>query len=119
MKIEDFGALQMMRTNPAHTGTAPLSDIAGAPYTDIPSAAVNNAEKKRVNFNDYLLNAMQKMNDQQVDVTNLEQKLVTDPDSVDIQDVTVAVAKARMSLNLAQTVIDRIVTGWSEITTTR
>ncbi|UKI52838.1 MAG: hypothetical protein L6V86_06740 [Treponema sp.] len=28
-------------------------------------------------------------------------------------------SKARMSLNLANSIIDRIVSGWSEITTTR
>ena len=74
---------------------------------------------KTINFEDYLMNAVKTMNDQQIDVSNLQQQVITDPDSVDIQDVTVAMAKARMSLNLAQTVIDRIVTGWNEITTTR
>ena len=38
---------------------------------------------------------------------------------VDVQDVTIAMAKAQMSLNLAQTVIDRLLTGWSEIQTSR
>ena len=59
------------------------------------------------------------MNEQQLDVNRMQEKLITDPDSLDIHDVTIAMAKARMSLNLAQTVIDRIVQGWSEITTTR
>ncbi|MCK9169045.1 MAG: flagellar hook-basal body complex protein FliE [Treponema sp.] len=119
MKIPEFNTLQMTRTNPAHTGTAKLSDIAGAPFNDIPSAAEKSAAKTQLNFEDYLLNAMNSMNSQQTDVTNLEQQVLTNPDSVDPQDVTVAMAKARMSFNLAQTVIDRIVTGWNEITTTR
>ena len=55
----------------------------------------------------------------QLDVTAVQEKLITDPDDVDIHDVTIAMAKARQSLNLAQTVIDRLVTGWNEITTTR
>ena len=59
------------------------------------------------------------MNAQQMNVADIEQKLITEPESVDIHDVTVAMAKARMSLNLAKTVIDRLVQGWSEITTTR
>ena len=49
----------------------------------------------------------------------MQQKLITDPDEVNVSDVTIAMAKARMSLNLAQTVIDRLVSGWNEITTTR
>ena len=119
MKIPEFGTLQMTRTDAAHTGTAKLSDITGSPLNDIPSAAEKGSAKTQLNFEDYLLNAMNSMNSQQVDVNNLEQKVLTDPDSVDPQDVTIAMAKARMSLNLAQTVIDRIVTGWNEITTTR
>lgn len=119
MKIEPFGTLQMTRTHPAHTGRTELSDIAGAPMAKIPSAAEKSTEKTRASFSEYLLEAMQTMNNQQVDVTNLEKQLITNPDSVDIQDVTIAMAKARMSLDLAQTVIDRIISGWNEVSTTR
>ena len=45
MKIPEFGTLQMTRTDPAHTGTAKLSDIAGSPLNDIPSAAEKGAAK--------------------------------------------------------------------------
>jgi flagellar hook-basal body complex protein FliE len=43
----------------------------------------------------------------------------TEADSVDIHDVTTAMAEANMSLSLAQTVISRMVSSWNEITTTR
>lgn len=121
MKIPEFqfGQLQMTRTDVAHTGTANLSDIAGAPLNDIPSAAKDGIAKTTKSFENYLLDAMSSMNQQQIDVNNITEQMITDPDSVDIQDVTIAMSKARMSLNLAQTVIDRIVTGWNEITTTR
>ncbi|MBO4547356.1 MAG: flagellar hook-basal body complex protein FliE, partial [Treponema sp.] len=46
-------------------------------------------------------------------------QILTDPDSVDIHDVTTAMAKAQMSMTLAKTVVDRVITGWNEITTTR
>jgi flagellar hook-basal body complex protein FliE len=65
------------------------------------------------------MEAMNTMNSQQMEVSSLQEKVITDPDSVDIHDVTIAMSKARMSLNLAQTVIDRVVTSWNEITTTR
>ena len=119
MKIPEFGTLQMTRTNPAHTGLADLTKIAGEPLNDIPSAAENGAEKTRLGFDDYLLKAAESMNSQQIDVDSIQQQLITDPDSVDIHDVTIAMSKARMSLKLAQTVMDRIITGWNEITTTR
>ncbi|UTD02899.1 flagellar hook-basal body complex protein FliE [Treponema socranskii] len=119
MKIPEFGILQMNRTLSAHTGRAKLSDIAGAPLNGIPSAAKNALEKKRIDFESYLIDAVKSMNADQLDVNALEQKILTEPESVDPQDVTIAMAKARMSLSLAQNVIDRIVSGWNEITTTR
>ena len=63
--------------------------------------------------------AFSAMNKQQTDVAALEKQLITDPDSVDIHDVTTAMAKAQMSMTLAKTVVDRVVSGWNEITTTR
>ena len=49
----------------------------------------------------------------------IAQQLITDPDSVDVHDVTIAMAQASLSLSLAQTVIDRVIKDWNEITTTR
>jgi flagellar hook-basal body complex protein FliE len=119
MQIPEFGSLQMLRTNPAHTGNSSLSHIAGEPFTDMPSAAQDGIVKTKGSFESYLVNAVSEMNSQQLDVNSLQEKVITDPDSVDIHDVTTAMAKAQMSLSLAQTVIERIITGWSEITTTR
>ena len=62
---------------------------------------------------------MNEMNNQQMNVSEMEKILETDPSAIDIHDVTIAVSKARMSLNLTQNVIDRLVSGWNEITTTR
>ena len=59
------------------------------------------------------------MNSNQVDVAKIQEQVITDPDSVDIHDVATAMAKAQMSLNLAQTVIDRLVSGWTELSQNR
>ncbi len=114
MTIQPMDAIQMIRTNPAHAGTAPLTSL-----TNSNDKAAVDSEKKLGSFESYLVDAVSSMNDQQIDVTNIQKKLITDPDSVDVHDVTTAMAKAQMSLSLAQTVIDRIVTGWNEISTTR
>ncbi len=119
MKIAEFGQLQMTRTNAAHTGVSKLTDIAGAPLNSIPSSAENGISGTRKSFQNYLIDAMNSMNQQQIAVSNMSEQMITDPDSVDIHDVTIAMSKARMSLNLAQSVIDRLVTGWNEISTTR
>ncbi len=99
-----------------------ISDVKNSSLTLSPgfdSAAENGLEKTRKSFDDYVMEAFSKMNDQQMEVTGLQQKIITDPDSVDIHDVTIAMAKAQMSMTLAKTVVDRVVTGWNEITTTR
>jgi flagellar hook-basal body complex protein FliE len=46
-------------------------------------------------------------------------KAITEPDSVDIQDITIAEAKANLSLNITRTLLDRIVRGWKEVINTR
>jgi flagellar hook-basal body complex protein FliE len=45
--------------------------------------------------------------------------MLVDPDSVDAHDVTIAMAKANMSLNITRTVLDRVVRGWKDIINTR
>ena len=120
MKIPELGSFQMTRTVESHYGHQKLLNTAEAgKILNIENAAETGVEKTRISFENYLIDAVKSMNEQQLDVNRMQEKLITDPDSLDIHDVTIAMAKARMSLNLAQTVIDRIVQGWSEITTTR
>ena len=102
MKIAEFGTLQMVHTDAQHYGAG---------------RSVNNSGS--LSFKEYLLQGLDTVSSQQNDVSKIQEQLITDPDSVDVHDVTIAMQKARMSLNLAQTVIDRLVTDWNEITTTR
>ncbi len=117
MKVAMSGMsqLQMTRTNPAHVGSAKLTSL-------IPGQGNSNPvqnDKTMGSFESYLVNAVAEMNSQQLNVGKVSEQLMTDPDSVDIHDVTTAMAKAQMSLSLAQTVIDRLVTGWNELSTNR
>jgi flagellar hook-basal body complex protein FliE len=117
-----FGTLELNRTDPAHIGTQQLIDLSKKLTIDGNGNASDAAPvegKNHGTFESYLLDAMDQMNGQQVDVSKMEEQIETDPDSVDIHDVTTAMAKAQMSLSLAQTVIDRLVTGWNEISVTR
>lgn len=130
MKIAEFGSLQMTRSNENHFGNSrivplttnrpgleSISKVSGI-TNQTEAASITHAGRSK-SFQDYLLEAVNTVNSQQVEVSNLQERLITDPDSVDVHDVTIAMSKARMSLNLAQTVIDRLVTDWNEITTTR
>ena len=130
MKIQDFGTLQMVRTDKAHfgqgriqalttntPGLSPIQKVSEAGKSTEAASIQRTGQSK--SFQSYLLDALETVNNQQLDVNTVQEKLITNPDDVNVADVTIAMAKARMSLNLAQTVIDRLVTGWNEITTTR
>lgn len=115
MKINEMPVLQMQGfENIKNTNPLPAS-----PHVNILSGAEENQRIKEKSFGEYLSEAFSAMNKQQTDVASLERQLITDPDSVDIHDVTTAMAKAQMSMTLAKTVVDRVVSGWNEITTTR
>jgi|GEM_PF-6548858 len=97
-----------------------------------------NLEGKKVNFSDLLYEqtkiqkynntqttetgknivfaALEKVNSLQNDVSWLEKKFVTEPDSINAHDITIAMAKADSALELAHEVIDRIITSWEKIT---
>jgi flagellar hook-basal body complex protein FliE len=49
----------------------------------------------------------------------LTQALVTDPESVDAHDVTIAMAKANLSLNLARAVISRVTQAYRDLINSR
>ena len=70
-------------------------------------------------FEDAMLKALDAVNTDQNTSSELMTAAVVDPDSVDAHDVTTAMAKANLSLNIARTVLDRIVRGWKEVLNTR
>jgi len=101
--------VSLARTNPLHY-TANGTLAADAQKTDSSGA---------LSFEQALLNAMDGVNADQAKSTDLVQQMIVDPDSVDAQDVTIAMAEANMSLNLAKTILSRIVTAWKDVINTR
>ena len=96
------GQIEQLRTDPRHfdvngkTGPLPSSD-------------------NKVSFQDALMTAMEGVNGDQIKATDLYQKMITDPNSVDAHDVTLAGAQAQMSLNLAKNVIERGLQAYRDI----
>ena len=81
---------------------------------------IDNATRpETASFEQTLLAAFDKMNEKQQTTDDLAQKMMVNPESVDVHDVTIAMAEASLSLKIAQSVIDRVIKGWNEITTTR
>ena len=110
----------MVRTDARHYGTGDVVSLTSLSQNKDSTGILHTTQKDgKLSFQDYLLESLEAVSTQQNDVSKIQEQLITDPDSVDVHDVTIAMQKVRMSLNLAQTIIDRLVTDWNEITTTR
>jgi flagellar hook-basal body complex protein FliE len=70
-------------------------------------------------FEDTMLKTLDKVSAYQQISSNLAQKAITDPGSVDIHDITIAQAEASTALNITRNVLSRIVQGWKDIINTR
>ena len=70
-------------------------------------------------FQDAMLGALDKVSAYQQFSSNLNQAALLDPDSVNVEDVTIAMAEASMSLNITRNVLNRIVQGWRDLINTR
>ena len=70
-------------------------------------------------FQEAMLGALDKVSAYQQFASNLNQTALVDPDSVNVEDVTIAMAQASMSLNITRNVLNRIVQGWRDLINTR
>ncbi|MDR1031155.1 MAG: flagellar hook-basal body complex protein FliE [Treponema sp.] len=71
------------------------------------------------NFEDAMLRALDRVSGDQQQASDLIQRAITEPGSVDVHDITIAQAKASMSLNISRTVLNRLVQGWKDLINTR
>jgi flagellar hook-basal body complex protein FliE len=70
-------------------------------------------------FEDAMLRALDSVSAEKQFADSLIQQAIVDPESVDSHDITIAQAKANMSLNITRTILNRIVQGWRDIINTR
>jgi len=84
--------------------------------TDTIDQAVN---KKAMSFEQTLLKAFDEVNAKQQRTSALAQQMIVDPESVDVHDITIAMAEADMSRKIAQTILERVLKSWNDITINR
>jgi flagellar hook-basal body complex protein FliE len=70
-------------------------------------------------FGKVLFKALGDVNSLQIQSSALTEKLVTNPNSVDIHDVTMAGAKATLALSITKELIDRAIRAYKEIINVR
>jgi flagellar hook-basal body complex protein FliE len=101
-----------------------LGDVVNLARTNanhLTGAGEKTAEKTNVEaaFGDLLLKALNQVNDSQVTAVDLAQQMITDPDSVNVHDVTIALAEANLALSMTKAVVDRALTAYREIINVR
>ena len=70
-------------------------------------------------FSESMLGALDKVSAQTQFASNLSQMALTDPDSVNVEDITIAQAEATMAMNITRNVLSRLVQSWRDIINTR
>ena len=93
------------------------SDPRHLPGSAMPAAQTPDSPEE--GFGALFFQAIGQVNDLQQKSMNLTQSMITDPDSVDIHDITVAIAEANLSLSMTKTIMDRAIRAYREIINTR
>ena len=70
-------------------------------------------------FSDLLIDSLNDVNAMQQTSEALSVQAVVDPESVNAHDVTLAAAKASMSLSITKNVVDRVIQAYREIQNVR
>jgi|SRR5271157_5565620 len=95
--------VKLARTNPMHL--AGMGEVPASSQTGISEQS----------FGDLLMGALGNVNDSQLNAMNLSQKMVTDPKSVNVEDVTIALADANLALSMTKAIVDRALAAYREI----
>jgi flagellar hook-basal body complex protein FliE len=112
--------IAMRVTHPRHLVNPKVSYAASGEALSLLGDRIGtDAVTRSGSFEDVMLRALDKVSGDQQFAAGVEQQAVTDPESVDIHDITIAQAKAAMSLNITRTILNRVVQGWKDIINTR
>ena len=94
-------------------GVQPVFGVKRFPNEDESVKEINKGTEK--SFAELLADNLNKVNDDQIAVTKITEKLITNPDEVEVHKVIITMEKAKQSLDVAHNVIDRVVQGWNEL----
>ncbi len=95
----------------------PLKKIDDRHYTEL--SEKESPDKVGESFAEVFKKAHEQVNDLQVNANSLTQKMVYDPNSVDVHELMIASEKARISLTFTKTIADGVVKAYRELTNLR
>jgi flagellar hook-basal body complex protein FliE len=96
--------VRLAKTNPSH-----LSGIVHANEEKIDAPMVGQ------DFGSLVEKALTGASNQEQEANALAQQFITDPDSVDVHDVTIAMGKANMAVSMTKSVVDEALKAYREI----
>lgn len=117
--------IEPRRTHPAHmaggTGVNGTARGAAPSASGAPPAGASPPEPpvRADRFGTMIAQAVGRVSDGQLSADALFERMLTHPDEVEPHDVSIAMARAEMSLNLTKSVVDRAVKAYTDITTMR
>jgi len=119
--------LALERTHAAHYPSREVAQAAAsgtAPRTESSAEARSlslqpEAPGAPLPFAEALRNGLQSVNEADKNHRAIAELSVIAPDQVDVHDVTIAAAKADLSIRLARNIIDRTLSAYREITSLR
>jgi flagellar hook-basal body complex protein FliE len=106
--------VELERSDPRHlSGSVAAGRAAGVLTTQ------GAASGPEAGFGGLFFNALNNVNEIQHTTMDLTEAMLTDPDSVDIHDVTVAIAEANLALSMTKAIMDRAIRAYQEVINTR
>ena len=106
--------IQLQRSDPRHLAGSGVAVTAGTS-----SGGVQGPANPESGFGRLFFDALNNVNDLQHTTMDLTEAMLTDPDSVDIHDVTVAIAEANLALSMTKAIMDRAIRAYQEVINTR
>ncbi len=102
--------VQLVRTDPRH-----MAGIGGG----APALRSTDGGGPEQDFGKLLLGALGGVNDMQKQATELTNRMITRPDSVNVQDVMIASAEANLAISMTKAIVDRALAAYREIINVR
>lgn len=97
--------INLVKTNPLHLDSA----LARQPQTKGPEGS----------FGDVLLKAFNDVNDLQSNADKLSTQMITNPESVSVQDVMISLAESGLAIDMAKTIVNRAITAYKDLINVR
>lgn len=111
--------LQLQRTHPAHYSSREETAVRATDAGRNSDATAATPSAPRGGFADLLREGLGAVNQAEQTHAALAAQAITNPEQVDAHDVTIAAAKADLSIRLAKNIIDSTLSAYREITSLR